>query len=329
MMNTSVLLITFNRPEHTRRVLEVIMAAMPKSLYVYQDGAREGNENDMVKCAEVRQVVFDLTKDTDVVLHTNYADKNLGCGAGPMTGISWFFSQVEMGIVMEDDCLPHPDFFGYCEELLEKYKNDEKVCFINATLYDDRWQCGASYDFSHYMVTGAWAGWRRTWQGFDLDLKPMDAKAFRKHVLELTENRGEANWWYSIVREIQQDNNKKSYWDYQMQIHLFKNSALTIHPQRNLVSNIGFDGAGTHTLNNQDNRGDRPVFPLLPLTHPAVQVVDKERDARCWAKTQSKGWLKDNLNYVYESMLWSDGICHTLLMAYKKMRGKGINSRKV
>lgn len=328
-MNTSVLLITFNRPEHTRRVLEVIMAAMPKSLYVYQDGAREGNENDMVKCAEVRQVVFDLTKDTDVVLHTNYADKNLGCGAGPMTGISWFFSQVEMGIVMEDDCLPHPDFFGYCEELLEKYKNDEKVCFINATLYDDRWQCGASYDFSHYMVTGAWAGWRRTWQGFDLDLKPTDAKAFRKHVLELTENRGEANWWYSIVREIQQDNNKKSYWDYQMQIHLFKNSALTIHPQRNLVSNIGFDGAGTHTLNNQDNRGDRPVFPLLPLTHPAVQVVDKERDARCWAKTQSKGWLKDNLNYVYESMLWSDGICHTLLMAYKKMRGKGINSRKV
>ena len=329
MMNTSVLLITFNRPEHTRRVLEVIMAAMPKSLYVYQDGAREGNENDMVKCAEVRQVVFDLTKDTDVVLHTNYADKNLGCGAGPMTGISWFFSQVEMGIVMEDDCLPHPDFFGYCEELLEKYKNDEKVCFINATLYDDRWQCGASYDFSHYMVTGAWAGWRRTWQGFDLDLKPMDAKAFRKHVLELTENRGEANWWYSIVREIQQDNNKKSYWDYQMQIHLFKNSVLTIHPQRNLVSNIGFDGAGTHTLNYQDNRGDRPVFPLLPLTHPAVQVVDKERDARCWAKTQSKGWLKDNLNYVYESMLWSDGICHTLLMAYKKMRGKGINSRKV
>jgi len=328
-MNSPVLLITFNRPDHTHRVLEAIMAANPEDLYVFQDGAREGNEDDAKKCAEVRQVVEDMTKGNSVRVHTNFSDRNLGCGAGPMTGISWFFSQVEMGIVMEDDCLPHPDFFGYCEELLEKYKNDEKVCFINATLYDDRWQCGASYDFSHYMVTGAWAGWRRTWQGFDLDLKSMDAKAFRKHVLELTENRGEANWWYSIVREIQQDNNKKSYWDYQMQIHLFKNSALTIHPQRNLVSNIGFDGAGTHTLNNQDNRGDRPVFPLLPLTHPAVQVVDKERDARCWAKTQSKGWLKDNLNYVYESMLWSDGICHTLLMAYKKMRGKGINSRKV
>lgn len=329
MMNTSVLLITFNRPEHTRRVLEVIMAAMPKSLFVYQDGAREGNENDMVKCAEVRQMVSDLTKDTDVVLHTNYADRNLGCGAGPMTGISWFFSQVEMGIVMEDDCLPHPDFFGYCEELLEKYKNDEKVRFINATLYDDRWQCDASYDFSHYMVTGAWAGWRRTWQGFDLDLKSMDAKTFRKHVLELTGNRGEANWWYSIVREIQQDNNKKSYWDYQMQIHLFKDSALTIHPQKNLVSNIGFDGAGTHTLSNHDNRGNRQTFAVLPLIHPKRQIVDKRRDAYCWAKTQSRGRLKDEINYLYETLLWSEGFGHRLLMSYKKLRGKGINSKKV
>ena len=328
-MKPSVILITFNRPEHTRRVLEVILAAMPKNLYVFQDGAREGNADDLAKCAEVRQVVEKLVKDTDVELHTNYSDRNLGCGAGPVTGISWFFSQVEMGIVMEDDCLPHPDFFGYCEELLERYKDDEKVRFINATLYDGRWQCDASYDFSHYMVTGAWAGWRRTWQGFDLDLKSMDAKAFRKHVLQLTDNRAEANWWYSVVKEIQQDENKKSYWDYQMQIHLFRNRALTIHPQRNLVSNIGFDGAGTHTLSNHDNRGNRKVFPILPLSHPAQQIVDKKRDAYCWAKDRSKGWLKDEISYAYQSLLWSNGLGHRLLMAYKKMRGKGINSRKV
>lgn len=328
-MNSPVLLITFNRPDHTHRVLEAIMAANPEDLYVFQDGAREGNENDAKKCAEVRCVVEELTKDTNAVLHTLYSEKNLGCGAGPMTGISWFFSQVERGIVMEDDCLPHPDFFGYCEELLEKYKYDKKVLFINSTLYDDRWKCDASYDFSRYMVTGAWAGWRRTWQGFDLDLKGLDAKAFRKHVLQLTDNRAEANWWFSIVKEIQHDERKKSYWDYQMQIHLFRNSAMTIHPKVNLVSNIGFDGAGTHTLSNNDNRGDREVFPILPLTHPTAQVVDKDRDARCWAKAQSKGWLKDEINYLYERLLWSDGLGHTILMQYKKMRGKGINTRKV
>jgi len=324
-----ILLITFNRSKHTQRVLETILASKPQELYVFQDGAREGNEDDVAKCAEVRQVVSEMTKDAGVVLHTNYSDRNLGCGAGPVTGISWFFGQVEMGIVMEDDCLPHPDFFGYCEELLHRYRGDEKVRFVNSTLYDNRWQCDASYDFSRYMVTGAWAGWRRTWQGFDLDLKDLDAKKFRKHVLKLTDNRGEANWWYSIVKEIQQDKSKKSYWDYQMQIHLFRDSAMTIHPQKNLVSNIGFDGEGTHTLSNYDNQGERATFPILPLIHPKNQIVNKKRDAYCWAKAQSRGWLKDIVSYMYESLLWSDGIGHSLLMTYKRMRGKGINSRKV
>lgn len=329
MTHTPILLLTFNRPEHTRRVLEAILSAHPKNLYVFQDGARDRNDEDGKKCAEVRRVVRELTKDASVVLHTYYAEKNFGCGAGPMMGISWFFSQVEMGIVMEDDCLPHPDFFGYCEELLLRYKDEDRVRFINSTLYDGRWKCLASYDFSHYMVTGAWAGWRRTWQGFDLDLKSLDAKAFRQHVLQLTDNRAEANWWFSIVKEIQQDESKKSYWDFQMQIHLFCNSALTIHPKVNLVENIGFDSEGTHTLSNYDNRGNMDVFPILPLTHPTKQIVDMHRDACCWAKDRSKGWLKDEIEYIYQILLWSDGLGHKILMAYKKLRGKGINTRKV
>ena len=329
MFDTPILLITFNRPGHTRRVLETIIAAQPKDLFVFQDGARKGNEGDLSKCEEVRQVVNEMTSGTGICLHTYYSSCNLGCGAGPMTGITWFFSQVEKGVVMEDDCMPHPDFFGYCKELLERYMDDERVCFINSTLYDNRWKCKASYDFSRYMVTDAWAGWRRTWQGFDLDLKTLEAKSFRRHVLQLTDNRAEANWWYSIVKEIQQDERKKSYWDFQMQIHLFRNSALTIHPQRNLVSNIGFDSEGTHTLSNYDNRGNRTVFPILPLTHPEEQIVDKKRDAYCWAKVRSQGWLKDEIDYLYQSLLWSDGFGHKLLMAYKKLRGKGINSKKV
>ena len=325
---TPILLITFNRSEHTRRVLSSIKDYRPGFLYIFQDGAREDHPDDLYKCAAVRKVINEIV-DWSCELHTLFSEQNLGCGAGPMHAIDWFFSQVEEGIVMEDDCLPHPDYFGYCEELLERYRDKDQVRFINSTLYNDRWKCEDSYGFSHYMVTGAWAGWRRTWQGFDLDLKDLDAQRFRKHVLHLTGNRAEANWWFSIVKEIQQDKRKKSYWDYQMQIHLFQNSALTIHPKVNLISNIGFDSEGTHTVTNDNQLGDRPVFPILPLSHPDTQVVDLERDARCWAKARSQGWLKDNINYWYHSLLWSKGLGHSLLMAYKKLKGVGVNTHKV
>lgn len=299
---TPILLITFNRPDHTRRVLTEILKQEPQELYVCQDGAREGNDNDRIKCQEVRDVINELTAPyaighKDFTLHTLYQKQNLGCGPGPQAGITWFFDNVEQGIIMEDDCLPHSDFFGYCEELLNKYKDDERVQFINSTLYHDRWRCEGSYGFSHYMVTGAWAAWRSTWQGFDLDLLGLNAWKFRRQVLRLTKNRAEANWWFFIVKAIQEDKSKKSYWDYQMQIHLFKNNALTIHPAVNLVSNIGFDPEGTHTLKN-DGRGDKPVFPILPLTHPKDMIIDLSMDADCFAKRHSSGWLRDTWSFI-------------------------------
>ena len=289
-------MITFNRPDHVRRVLTEIRKQKPTELYVCQDGAREGNENDKIKCQEVRDVIKELV-DWSCNLHTLYQGKNLGCGSGPVAGISWFFEHVELGIVMEDDCLPHPDFFDYCAELLEHYKNNEQVKFINTTLYHNRWKCEASYGFSHYMVTGAWAAKRETWHGFDLDLNTLNAWSFRKQVLRITHNRAEANWWYFKVKEIQKDTDKKSYWDYQMQIHLFRSNALTIHPRVNLISNIGFDAEGTHTLKD-DGRGDKPVYPILPLQHPDSFDVDTKMDAICFAKRQSRGWIMDTLSFI-------------------------------
>ena len=302
MLETPVLLITFNRPEHTRRVLGEILKQEPQTLYVCQDGAREGNDNDRIKCQEVRDVINELTSPYAVahknfMLHTLYHEKNLGCGPGPQAGITWFFENVEQGVVMEDDCLPHPDFFGYCEELLNRYKDDDRVQFINSTLYHDRWKCEGSYGFSHYMITGAWAAWCSTWQGFDLDLHDLNAWQFRNHVLRLVRNRAEANWWFFKLKEIQKDTSKKSYWDYQMQIHLFKSNALTIHPAVNLISNIGFDAEGTHTLYN-DGRGGRLVYSILPLVHPSTMEVDYPLDANSFAKRKSRGWVMDTLSFI-------------------------------
>lgn len=319
-MNIPVLLITFNRPVHTRRVLEAVLKQHPSELYVFQDGARDGNANDAEPCRKVRETVLELASDAGVAVHTYFSDRNLGCGAGPMSGISWFFSQADCGIVMEDDCLPHPDFFGYCSDLLNRYRDDERVMYISSTLYDDRWKCEDSYDFSHYMITGAWASWARAWKGFDFDLKDFDAKKFRRHLKSILYNTIEADWWYFKALEIQRDEEKKSYWDYQMQIHLFNHDGLTIHPSRNMISNIGFDEAGTHTLNNSDGKGNKPVFPILPITHPTEVNVDIERDYRCFAKQHSSGWYKDRIQFLYKCMLFNHGVWHGLLMVYKKLK---------
>ena len=97
MLNTPVLLITFNRPDHVRRVLGAIREAQPTVLYIFQDGPREGNAGDLEKCKRVQEVVWELV-DWDCDLHTLYSECNYGCGAGPMTGINWFFHEVKEGL---------------------------------------------------------------------------------------------------------------------------------------------------------------------------------------------------------------------------------------
>lgn len=296
------------------------MGAQPKELYVFQDGAREGNEDDVKKCVEVRQVVEDLTKNTEVRLHTMCSDRNLGCGPGPATAISWFFDHVEEGIVMEDDCLPHPDFFGYCEDLLNVYRYDEHVMYISSTLYTDKWKCDGSYGFSHYMMTGAWASWRRAWSGFDLDLHDLDTRAFHRRCRSLLYSRAEYDWWYFKAIEIQRDTKPKSYWDYQMQIHLFNNSGLTIHPSVNLITNIGFDAEGTHTITD-DGRGNLQSYAILPLKHVFDMHVDAKMDYICFAQRRSMGLVRDIIHSLYLSMMF-DNKFNRLLKLYKRLKGK-------
>lgn len=323
MFSTPILLITFNRPKHVRRVLEEIRKQRPMQLFVAQDGPRSENEDDVQRISIVREVITELV-DWDCELHTLYQEQNLGCGAGPVAAIAWFFSQVEQGIVMEDDCLPHPNFFGYCEQLLCRYKENERVQLINATLYADNLDCDASYCFSHYLVTGAWAAWQRTWSGFDLDLHSLNPWKLRRKIYAMTGNSNEADWWYFKIKEIQQDRTKKSYWDYQMQILLFAKGALTIQPRVNLISNIGFDAEGTHTMVN-DGRGNRELYPILPLVPPKEIAVSLNTDNSRFAKVQSICSWQRVWSFVYRSMLYSDGVGHWLLMRYKQLKyGKKI-----
>jgi len=269
-LHTPILLITFNRPEHTRRVLEAILAVAPQELYVFQDGARIGNESDLVKCAEVRQIVSDLTKDADFVLHTSYSDRNLGCGPGPMTALNWFFSENEMGIVLEDDAVPHADFFPFCEELLLKYKDDQEVRAIGSMCLDTATYGDGSYYFSMMNRTFcAWATWARAWKDFDLYHRNVTRSQLNRCLKEYGCGMRMREYWCERLADVQKDAYQNSSWDQQFWISIWLHHGKGIMPNVNLCTNIGFGPEATHTFNSGNKAANISTCPIMPLKHPS------------------------------------------------------------
>ena len=147
MLQTPILLITFNRSQYLRQILTEIGNQQPSKLYVFQDGMRIGNRDDELKMAKVRQLIEEYV-NWPCDLPTNYQDENLGCGRGPFTAISWFLSYEEYGIILEDDIIPHPIFFDYMRILLERYKDDERIGIVAGHNLHRRYSRKNSYYFT-------------------------------------------------------------------------------------------------------------------------------------------------------------------------------------
>ncbi len=293
-MNTPVLLITFNRPVHTKKVLEAILTAKPQDMYVFQDGVRQGNSSDREKCTEVRMVVETMTKDSGVRLHTFYSDKNLGCGLGPMTALNWFFSENEMGIILEDDAVPHPDFFPYCEELLEKYKENSDVRAIGSMNVDtQRWGDGSYYFSMMNRNLCAWATWKRAWEAFDIKMENVPRRKLCKALKRYGCGALECEYWCDRLDEVHKDMCGGKSWDMQFIMSIWMKNGKGIIPNVNLSSNIGTVGEATHAMGEGNIIDNVPSHPIMPLTHPSntnvQQVADKqfhfryfEPNKKCW-----------------------------------------------
>lgn len=280
-MNTPILLITFNRPEHTKAVLESIIFQRPSNLYIFQDGAREGNKEDLLKCKQVRNVINELTANSHTNINTFYSTENLGCGLGPATAITWFFDHVEQGIIIEDDALPHPDFFAYCEELLLKYKDDNDVRAIGSMHLDNLSYGDGSYYFSMMNRTlCAWATWARAWEDFDYYHRNIS----RKQLNQVLKGYGCAlrmrEYWCDRLTEIQRDALHGTSWDQQFWISIWLHKGKGIMPNVNLCKNIGFDQFGTHTTNPNSNGANRETHSILPLKYPTDESIQHKSDQR-------------------------------------------------
>ena len=171
MLQTPIALVIFNRPELTARVFAEIAKVKPRQLFVIADGPRPGREQDVELCAAARKIIERVDWDCELIL--DYSDVNLRPHRRIVSGITNAFREVEELIVLEDDCVPHPTFFRFCEELLERYRDDERVMHIAGNHFQPqtRRQMPYSYTFARWNISWGWATWRRAWQHFDLEVR--------------------------------------------------------------------------------------------------------------------------------------------------------------
>lgn len=248
-MNTPILLICFNRPDRVRTALTEIRKQQPKQLFVAQDGPRKDRLEDVIRCKEVQQVVREMI-NWPCELLTNYQKVNLGCGRGPVAAMNWFFENVEYGIILEDDINPHPLFWNYMEELLVRYKDDNRIGMVCGHNLQRAYYGNASYHFTNAMAgTLGWGTWRRVWKDFRWDI-PFDANVLDKalktyyHIPKVLRDRTVERFgkWMGASRHDS--------WDYQWDYYLLIHGYLNARANSCLTSHEGNDGDGTHTYFN-------------------------------------------------------------------------------
>ena len=238
-----ILLIVFNRPDKTKKMLEILKILKPKNLFVSADGPRNNNKNDIVLCEEVRQLVNNI--NWDCKLKTKFSTENLSLKKNVIQSINWFFNNVDQGIILEDDCLPSLNFFDFCEKLLIKYQHEDKIMQINGCNggldYEDT--NNASYFFSKINTTWGWASWKRAWKKFDENFEHYKLNEDKGVILNYYEDPEITNWMkvYFEKSITNVDNIWSTNWAYT----ILKNDGLCISPLKNLVENIGFDESAT------------------------------------------------------------------------------------
>jgi hypothetical protein len=275
MFSTPILFLIFNRPETTKIVFEEIRKQKPKYLYIAADGARSFIFEDVEKCKITRDIVL-KSIDWDCEVRTLFRDENLGCGTAVSEAITWFFDNVEQGIILEDDCLPHPSFFNYCQELLEKYRYKENVFAINGSNLQDGVQVGhASYFFSHYAYVWGWASWRRAWTFYDFDLKHLEEFKTKKLINKIDDRSIFRDYWIPIFEQVL--NKEIDTWDYQWNFCIWNSQGINIVPNVNLISNIGFGIDATHTTGSSPFE-NMPMKDIGSIIHPKNIQVDKKAD---------------------------------------------------
>jgi hypothetical protein len=264
---TPVLLIAWRRPEHLRQVIDAVRMVAPNKMFVAVDGPRLGdmfaNERKLI---EQTKIAIEKEIDWDCELKINYQDRNLGCRVGVSTAITWFFEHVDDGIILEDDCVPSSDFFHFASEMLDKYRGNNRIMHITGNNFNrGRNFNRKSYYFSIYNHMWGWATWKRAWKQYNFNESYWLELKNTNFLNRYLNSKLEAKFWTRYFEEIFVHKTLDT-WDYVWRLNIWSNYGLTIAPNVNLVTNIGFDELATHGKNGTPTPLDLQQFPLL---HPS------------------------------------------------------------
>ncbi len=234
-----ILLLIYNRPEHTRLVLQRLRELGITELYVSADGPKDAA--DMVACRKAQ----DACRTTGMNLISNFRTTHLGCKNGVISGINWFFNHVESGIILEDDCIPNAAFLDFCSHMLEQYASNSSVYMVSGNNPLGTWESGHSHHFSRIGHIWGWATWRDRLENFDPNLPNLESFSENNGFTRLF---GNTDIPKELVRNVKSAlNGTIDTWDFLWTTHQAILGRLAIIPSENLIENIGFDSSATHT----------------------------------------------------------------------------------
>ncbi|MCR6546204.1 hypothetical protein NVS47_11895 [Dehalobacterium formicoaceticum] len=285
-----VALIFFARPDTFSKVFAEVKKARPSKLFLIQDGPREDREDDIAGIAACLKVIEDI--DWECRVYKNFSQKNLGCGVRVSSGISWVFEHVDRALILEDDTIVNPQFFKFCAELLERYKDDERICMISGLNHFKEWDCGGnSYFFTKTGAIAAWATWKRAWEQFDFLLIGMGdentVRLLRENFNHKRAAKKRVKDWLDVHQGAKKGKEPR-FWGMQWSYVKYVTNALAIVPKHNQSCNIGlgekasFSGPGIKFMPRKVaswffmNIGEIE----FPLKHPDVIMCDTKYDKK-------------------------------------------------
>lgn len=288
-----VLLVGFNRPDLLRGLVAILAKVRPPKVYLAVDGPRPDHPDEAEKCAECAAVADAINWHCEVKKLVR--ERNLGCRLGVSGAIDWFFSQEEEGIILEDDCWPDPSFLRFATELLERYRDDERIGMISAqNPYGFISDSTASYRFSNQVLIWGWATWRRAWK-----LNQPDPETFRVTGPGIIRKSNMTRRMHVMFgRFLKSVLESRSTWDVPWMLSHQSHGLLSIVASRNLVANRGHGLEGTHTSGYAYDHYlfEKSAEMPFPLVHPTVVARDIEADRLC--ELRSFAWLPRILTVV-------------------------------